>query len=192
VPIYSDVQQIIGHILTVRDVTQQFTDGLTHLYTKNFVSEYLKKLLSQSLRTQNPFTLLMIDLDHFKMINDKFGHLVGDLTLYSLAEILRNSLRAGDIAGRFGGDEFIVILSHTDSRGAETAAERIRKKTAETELNFEGNVLKITVSIGASTFNPEEQSSRNGVYFAKARGRNQVCQFEWLKANQNLPPVSYE
>jgi diguanylate cyclase (GGDEF)-like protein len=127
---------------------------------------------------QVPLSLVMIDLDNFKHINDQAGHGIGDVALRTVAETLRSELRAVDSAARFGGDEFAIILPQADTEGAMIVAERLRKRIAETHIPGYG---KTTASIGVATF-PRHASSRDllvvvadrALYESKNSGRNRV------------------
>ena len=125
--------------------------------------------------------VLMLDLDHFKAVNDRYGHAVGDTVLRSFAEILRDSLRSSDLAGRVGGEEFAVLLPHTDLAGALLLAERIRHAVASYCRVPQHPELRMTVSIGASELLPEDPSPEvalaradAALYRAKQEGRNRV------------------
>ena len=219
VPIFSDTHELLGCLLTLRDVTAEsklqikydekkndaITDGLTHLYNKVFTEECLSKLLKGSLRTKKPLTVMMGDIDHFKHVNDTFGHLAGDHVLSSVAHILQETIRDSDIAGRFGGEEFVVILSNTPQAGALIFAERFRKLLESTQITFEGKHIPITISLGTSTFipesviqldNPEEKGKQMvgecdiALYSSKADGRNKTTQFEAIKTEKGIDPTT--
>jgi diguanylate cyclase (GGDEF)-like protein len=126
-------------------------------------------------------SFLLIDLDFFKKVNDNFGHQVGDSTLKKVVEITSNELRQHDIIGRFGGEEFTVLLPDTDLVSAQTVAERIRKTVQESEFFAGSSTFHITVSIGLATFNHVTDDFQElfrradlGLYKAKQTGRNQV------------------
>ncbi len=155
------------------------TDGLTALPNKRTVTETLMRMLAQASRTLTPLCLLMLDLDHFKDVNDRFGHPVGDQALASVGAVLRSVLRDGDFAGRNGGEEFAVMLPDTDLAGAKVTAEKIRAAVAE--IKFPGIDLVLTISIGIAAF-PEhalsterlERLADSALYVAKRSGRNRV------------------
>jgi diguanylate cyclase len=126
----------------------------------------------------------MIDLDHFKMVNDTHGHLVGDRVLQQLGDLLRRQVRSVDVVARYGGEEFVVVLPETDKEGGAVFAERIRVAVAEHDFSDASDKLEVTVSIGVAgtpgddiAF-PEEllQQADTALYRAKEKGRNQVCQ----------------
>lgn len=127
-------------------------DHLTRLYNKNYFEETLKKHLSISQRHGRLLSLLMIDLDRFKCVNDEYGHLAGDLVLQKFSNILRDTFRQQDIIARWGGEEFAVILPETDLTGAVKIAERLRRTTQDSDFVVNDIPLKITISIGVSSF----------------------------------------
>lgn len=128
---------------------QAVTDSLTGLYNRRYFEEYLKKEVKRALRQKQPFSIIGLDLDHLKQINDQHGHAYGDLAIKTVAEVLKRNARSIDTAARMGGEEFNVILPGVESDGALIAAERIRKALEEEELNTIGH---ITASIGVATF----------------------------------------
>ena len=140
--------------------------------------------MERALRYDSTMALLMIDLDHFKRVNDTFGHLVGDDVLRDVAQLLGNTIRGSDIAARYGGEEFLVLLPETDDSGAELFAERIRAAVHDYEFaRAEGAPsLRLTASIGVAVFpaarieSVEDLFTRadTALYRAKADGRNRV------------------
>ena len=157
---------------------QAVTDGLTGLYNRRYFEEYLQKEVTRALRQQQPFSIIGLDLDHLKQINDKFGHAYGDLAIKTVADVLKKNARSIDTAARMGGEEFNVILPGVDSTGAMIAAERIRKALEDQELDIIGH---ITASIGVATFlehsdNIEDilELTDQAMYRSKRNGRNQV------------------
>ena len=155
------------------------TDSLTGLPNKRAVADTLKRMLAQASRTLTPACLLMLDLDHFKDINDRFGHPVGDQALANVGIALRSVLRDSDFAGRNGGEEFAVMLPDTDIAGATITAEKIR--TAIAEIVLPGHAVTITASVGiaaypdhATTAEQLERLADSALYLAKRTGRNRV------------------
>lgn len=128
---------------------QAVTDGLTGLYNRRYFEEYLAKEVTRSRRSGQPFSIIGIDLDFLKQINDKYGHIFGDVAIKSVAEVLKSNARAIDTAARMGGEEFNVVLPGVSSDGAMIAAERIRKAIEDMELETIGH---ITASIGVASF----------------------------------------
>ena len=157
---------------------QAVTDGLTGLYNRRYFEEYLKKEVTRSLRINQPFSVISLDLDYLKKINDTYGHSFGDLAIKTIAEILKSNARSIDTAARMGGEEFNIILPGVKSDGAMIAAERIRHAIESVEINTIGH---ITASIGVATFlehsdNVEDilELADQAMYLSKQNGRNQV------------------
>jgi diguanylate cyclase (GGDEF)-like protein len=155
------------------------TDSLTGLPNKRAVTDTLKRMLAQASRTMTPMALVLIDIDHFKDVNDRLGHPIGDQALASVGAALSAALRASDFGGRNGGEEFAVLLPDTDLEGAAATAEKIRVAIAEIELP--GVDLMMTASLGIATYpdhatNPDglERLADAALYTAKREGRNRV------------------
>ena len=156
-------------------------DPLTGVGNRSALDRALVRELELSRRTQQPLSLLMLDLDHFKRVNDRFGHSVGDDVLRQTACTLGNSLRSMDMVFRFGGEEFCVLLSATGHEAAQIVAERLRA-AVETQGTTDGAIpLPVTLSIGLATLR-EVESPRclvlradRALYQAKAEGRNRLC-----------------
>jgi len=155
------------------------TDGLTGLYNRSYLQSCLESEYARSCRLATPVALLMIDLDHFKSINDRFGHAGGDEVLRNFAELLRINLRCVDIIARYGGEEFAVILPQTDPAGAQQIAERLRKALAE--LTLPGIDCQFTFSAGVAPLRPDTASveawlaqADAALYAAKQQGRDRV------------------
>lgn len=153
-------------------------DQLTDLYNRHFLLNAAKQKISSALRHQFAVCVMMIDMDHFKSINDEYGHSSGDAVLKAVAKILKNEYRDDDIAARFGGEEFIVLLGHCDLINAKIKAESLRAKMEA--LNPMG--IPITVSIGLSLLVNDEDSfsdlldrADKALYRAKQNGRNRVA-----------------
>ncbi|HNZ65802.1 MAG: GGDEF domain-containing protein [Planctomycetes bacterium] len=148
-------------------------DYLTGLYSRRYFDEYLGK--------KHLMSILMIDIDYFKNINDLYGHMVGDFVLQKIAHICKMSIRREDIAVRYGGEEFLILLETISPKIAIKVAERIRKKIQETKFEQGKYTFSISVSIGVSTYQKGDslftliQRSDVALYKAKIQGRNQVC-----------------
>jgi diguanylate cyclase (GGDEF)-like protein len=162
--------------------TKSVTDVKTGLYNHSFFIERLEEELARAKRYESSIAVLVLDLDHFKLLNDKHGHLAGDKVLIEVSDILRNSCRRGDIVSRFGGEEFTVLLIENNKYGTYQTAERLRKKIEESEINYFNSTLTVTVSIGCSfysKYNPVEnvndfiKQADTALYESKANGRNQ-------------------
>jgi diguanylate cyclase (GGDEF)-like protein len=155
------------------------TDSLTGLPNKRAVADTLKRMVAQAARTLTPLSLLVLDLDHFKGLNDRFGHQVGDQALASVGAALRSALRDSDFAGRNGGEEFAIMLPDTDAEGAFATAEKIRMSIAD--ITIPGLDLGITASIGVATY-PEhavgaerlERLADSALFVAKRSGRDRI------------------
>lgn len=156
--------------------TAASTDPLTGLKNRRFFQESLLANLKTYQETQSPFSLLIIDIDHFKSINDTYGHPVGDLVLSGLARLLQSLSREIDVVARYGGEEFVAILPDTDQANAIQTAEKYRTTTASTLLGEN----KITISIGVATVSKEDtdssllQKADTALYASKSGGRNRV------------------
>ncbi len=155
-------------------------DSLTELKNPRFVNEYLAQVLPNSARYGEPLSLLMIDLDHFKKVNDTYGHLVGNDVLKELAGILRLQARQADAVCRYGGEEFLLICPNTPIAAASSLAERLR--VAVSCFDFPGVPWPITVSIGIATYEAKRDRDSNALiaradsalYLAKNEGRNTI------------------
>lgn len=157
-------------------------DRMTGLFIHHYFQERLAEEIKRAERMNNPLTLLMADLDHFKKINDCYGHPQGDIILKGTANIIHQNIRSFDIPSRYGGEEFAIILADTDINAAEHIAERLRKKVEEMRYKTESGEIGITISIGIAQFNPEIdmtgkdliKRADSALYSAKALGRNRV------------------
>lgn len=158
---------------------QAITDPLTGIYNRRYFEDNIVKEAERSLRLHQPFSVISMDLDYLKKINDTYGHQYGDIAIKTIADVLKNEARSIDIPARIGGEEFNLLLPGVDSTGACVAAERIRKSIASQEIETIGEV---TASIGVATF--LEHSDRidelieladQAMYKAKLNGRNRVC-----------------
>lgn len=160
------------------------TDGLTGLFVRRRLMERMKEELERSLRYKLRLSVLMLDIDHFKEYNDRYGHLVGDVILKETAAIIRNSLSEVDLAGRYGGEEFCIILPETDKKGGLQVSERIRWAVDNHSFKAYDEVTNVTVSIGVATF-PDDgmlmeeliNNADKALYQAKRTGRNRVCAY---------------
>jgi len=157
-------------------------DGLTRLHNRRAFDERLTEEMRRHQRYGQPMSLLMCDIDHFKGVNDTYGHLTGDHVLREVGRLLVETLRSTDFSARFGGEEFVVILPQTDEQQAFALAERLRNGIANLRFSQNGQSFGITVSIGVAHLQPGDLSRRRGLlkkvdqalYQAKRQGRNQV------------------
>ena len=159
-------------------------DAMTGLYNRRFLEEYVTTLVATSQRQKASFSVLMLDLDYFKQVNDTFGHEAGDKVLKTLSETLTKSVRTSDMVVRYGGEEFLIILMDTDADGAMNVAEGIRAKVEATKISLPGTMLQKTISIGISEFPLDADSfwqvvkyADVALYAAKTQGRNRVLRF---------------
>lgn len=157
-------------------------DGLTQAFNRKHWEECLAKEFSRARRYKHDLALLMLDLDHFKLLNDTFGHQGGDLVLIETAKKIDKLLRMGDLFGRYGGEEFAVILPNTDLEGAEEVAERIRQSIAKNTIDYNQKTISVTASIGVAIIDSNDTRYEDlisnadlALYQAKAAGRNRIC-----------------
>ncbi|MBT8139664.1 MAG: GGDEF domain-containing protein [Gammaproteobacteria bacterium] len=164
-------------LLFQRTLALAETDSLTGLGNRQAMHKSLAKLVAAARRYERPLSLLMLDIDHFKKVNDTFGHSSGDAALFAVAEAIREVCRDTDSAFRFGGEEFLILLDNTDGIGAAVAAERLRKRIA-TLNEGDGVPTSLTASIGSAAWQEEESPSAlivradQALYRAKSAGRN--------------------
>jgi len=172
--------------------TMATTDGLTGLTNHRTFQERFAQLLERSARHKHPAAILLCDVDHFKGVNDNYGHPVGDEVLRQVARVLRTAVRVIDIPARYGGEEFAVVLESTDLEGALHLAERIREDVGRLEIQTEKGVLQVTMSIGVAAF-PDDAREQAllieradlALYHAKQTGRNRVvCHRDFLAARK--------
>ena len=156
-------------------------DGLTDLHNKRFFNEAIEKEISRARRYERTFSLVLFDIDHFKKINDTYGHLAGDAVLRQLGALVKGRVRRDDVPARTGGEEFAVILPEVGAQGAALLADKLRKSVEESTFRFEGTVIPVTVSLGVAEWaagieDPAELVKRadERLYDAKRNGRNQV------------------
>lgn len=163
--------------------SMMITDGLTGANNKRFLLETLERELVRSFRHGRPVSLVMLDVDYFKEVNDKFGHLAGDAVLREISQRVRENVRKDEIFARYGGEEFTVLLPESNLEEATAFAERIRHLVADNPVNVDGTDISVTVSLGIAhvsghaDVSPEEllaEADRH-LYEAKRNGRNRVC-----------------
>lgn len=163
------------------------TDELTGLPNRRYMNRRLREELAMAKRFHQPLSCIMIDLDHFKRINDTLGHPVGDVVLQGLAKELSADKRDYDVVGRYGGEEFLFLLPQADETGAKTMAERLRRKVETIDLPpYRGQPVQLTISLGVATFDTVEDLSEEdlirradeALYEAKAQGRNRSVSYQ--------------
>jgi diguanylate cyclase (GGDEF)-like protein len=161
-------------------------DSLTQIYNRRKLMEKAEKELLKSKKFGHLISVLMIDIDNFKLVNDRYGHLAGDEVLKALAKSCIDNIRRTDIIGRFGGEEFLIILPQTNEKTAFKVAADIKESTADLETVYKGEIIKITISIGIETALIAEESlsidnlinnADIALYKAKNNGKNQICSF---------------
>jgi two-component system, cell cycle response regulator len=170
------------------------TDALTGLENRRHIETRLEEMFEHAKRLAEPFACVMVDLDKFKSVNDEYGHQVGDAVLRQLAKILKNEVREIDHAGRYGGEEFILLLTGTVLDAAVTFAERCRKAIESHTFTFEGGSLKRTASFGVAAWPHPKVSNCDGLvraaddalYVAKETGRNRVVRFDSDVFNEHV------
>lgn len=197
-------QKVMGYVFVFHDITAQMemvsmlkklatTDELTGLYNRRYFSEISQKEVQRAMRYKRELSVGIIDVDHFKKINDQYGHDAGDTVLKMLAQVFQNTLRASDLVARYGGEEFVCLFPETGAEGAKIIAGRLKQSVEDLIWQNPINNLKVTVSIGlCSLKNFEDKQTvsewisnltRNAdraLYAAKNRGRNQVIHFNEL------------
>ncbi len=158
-----------------------FRDSLTGLYNRRYVFKMFRAELSKYERYSNPLSVILIDADHFKRINDRHGHCAGDAALKAIADACNASVRDSDVVGRFGGEEFMILLPHTRASAAAVVAERIRQTLLDTDLCWQGQKLDVRLSLGiaeagvhADGFDDLIAAADRALYTAKDGGRNQT------------------
>jgi len=188
--IYNDLEKKVQQRTKDLEATQDklkilaTTDSLTKLYNRRYFSEVLENYYHLAKREKTELSLLMLDIDNFKSVNDTYGHQMGDAVIVTIADILRELTRKSDIVCRFGGEEFIVLLPRTDIEGTVRIAEYIRECIATTPVEDEKNKLYVSVSIGVSNVHLDEEieasikKSDIALYEAKNSGKNRVVVFK--------------
>lgn len=157
------------------------SDGLTQISNKRFLIDHLDKEFSRAKRYNRQLSIIMFDLDHFKDVNDQYGHLTGDYVLKEMCVLLKKRIRKEEVFARYGGEEFVVVLPESDLESAVQFGEILRSMVEEHTFEFEGQPLKITISVGIGVLRPEMEvvadlikSADELLYEAKRAGRNQV------------------
>ncbi|MFA5982456.1 MAG: GGDEF domain-containing protein [Methylococcaceae bacterium] len=161
-------------------IKMAYTDPLTKTQNRASFDSALKREISLATRNNGALSVVFLDIDHFKNINDSFGHSCGDVTLASVASWVKDSLRESDLIFRYGGEEFVLLLNNTDLDGAKLLAERIRSTIECHTLMYGMETLKVTASLGVSSLMPEDNAESlvkradHAMYEAKKTGRNKV------------------
>lgn len=157
-------------------------DGLTQIHNKRYLFEVLERECVRARRHERPLSVIMFDIDHFKRINDQYGHLAGDHTLRELARICQERIRRDETFARYGGEEFTVVLPETALDGAVSLAEDLRSRAESNEFVFQNEVIPLTISLGCAQLEASDKTSQDLIqradvklYDAKHSGRNRVC-----------------
>lgn len=169
---------------------QALTDGLTGLYNHRHFWEQANVELKRANRYSASLSCLMIDIDNFKLVNDRFDHQFGDSVLKGIAKILKTPLRATDILARYGGDEFAVLLPNTDYGGSHVISRKILKRVRQSIFEAKGSSTSITISLGVSSYPADKISdpsqlveyADSALYNAKAKGKDRISYFYELKS----------
>ena len=159
-------------------------DGLTELYNRRCFNNMIERKTSEAGRMKVPLSMIMLDIDHFKKVNDVYGHKAGDDVIRFISKTIRNSVRKVDFAARYGGEEFVILLNNTTVESAAKIAEKIRNLVRDASVNADGIILSVTASFGVSSF-PEPSMSAGelvkdadtALYYSKEHGRDQVTVF---------------
>jgi diguanylate cyclase (GGDEF)-like protein len=162
------------------------TDPLTQLFNRGYLINILEKELAGSSRYHNPLSCILGDIDNFKSINDNFGHLAGDAVLKKVADILKANSRDSDVVGRYGGEEFLIILPNIQSAAAVTVAEKVRAKIAQMDASAIAKGLSVTISFGVSDTLTDAPKTADdllhnvdtALYSAKEQGKNRCIVFQ--------------
>ena len=170
------------------------TDGLTGLYNRRYFMELAERAFADAKENDLPLSVAMMDVDHFKRVNDTYGHAAGDEVLRTVAEICKGNARGSDIIGRYGGEEFVILMKDTPLPGAVSAAERIRQAVAGATIEASSAAVKVTISIGVAQMNEYTGNidqllslADEALYEAKEGGRNRV-----VAAHRNSTAVGGE
>ena len=181
-----DLTDVAINSLALQKANQQLqhlsrTDHLTQLYNRG---HWEQRLQFEYSRHGNSIALLMLDIDHFKSINDRHGHQAGDAVIKRVSELIHQHVRDSDVAGRYGGEEFAILLPHTDLAGARTLAERLRQSVEEQEMIHNGQAIAFTISLGIACLDRPARDHRcliewadQALYASKRAGRNRVSTY---------------
>ncbi len=184
--VYDVTEQALGKLgmehLNEELKTASRVDGLTGLFNRRYWQERFDEIYKLCVRRGKPSTALMLDIDHFKRINDTYGHQAGDKVIQMLAALIKRCVRETDLAGRYGGEEFAIILNDSTLEDAKVVAERIRQLALRLTVDHEGETISFTISLGLAQFSEDFNSamawlecSDQALYKAKESGRNQCC-----------------
>lgn len=175
-----DLTKANGHLAYLSQ-----TDGLTELFNRGFWEEEFQREHKRCTRSKNPSSLVMLDIDHFKNVNDTFGHQAGDEVIRTLSSMIRQTARETDICGRYGGEEFAILLVDTNATEATNFTERLRKQVEALTVNIDQHAIKFTISSGIAECSPSFkkhtqwiEAADKALYHAKENGRNKTTVFQ--------------
>ncbi len=182
-------------IENARNYTMAICDGLTNLFVHRFFQLQLDKEFDRTKRHDSPLSLVMLDIDNFKNVNDTYGHQFGDIILQEVAALVRKEVRSIDLPARYGGEEFAIVLPETDCEGAVIFAERVRKRIANQAFCYQEKTLPVTVSIGVATYPRHKANSKEqligfadkALYHSKSTGKNRVSLYSDELEHVELP-----
>jgi two-component system cell cycle response regulator len=199
---YAELQARMTAALRIKSLQDKLsemaiTDALTGLFNRRHLDERLDEMFEHSARLREPLSVVMFDIDHFKKVNDTYGHQAGDEVLAQFAQLLKHSARDIDKIGRYGGEEFMVLLPGTVLDAGVTFAKRARQEVETHQFEYEGGALKCSISAGVSSFpHPKVhtrqqlvKSADDALYVAKTTGRNRVVRFDDEEFNANVKEV---
>jgi len=156
------------------------TDGLTHVANKRHFLDFLEREIARATRHNRPLSLVILDVDHFKEVNDRYGHLAGDRVLQGVAAVVATQVRRDEILARYGGEEFAVVMPETELEDAAVFAERIRLEVESAQFDYDEEPIRVTISLGAAALTPPDSldslivRADTRLYEAKEGGRNRV------------------
>ncbi len=176
---------IESRILMAKLRDTSLRDGMTKLYNRRFLEEFIDTVMKQAVRGNETYSIMMLDIDFFKMVNDTYGHDVGDKVIVSLAKILNESIRESDLAIRYGGEEFVIMLHNADEEGAQMVAQKIHDAFGALKFTVEGGqVMQKTISIGIAKFPTDGDTvwktikfADTALYVAKTTGRDKIVRY---------------
>lgn len=182
IAVYISVQDVTDFVMYEHKLIQMAKiDSLTGIYNRRYLDSRLAEEIERSRRHGNPLSILLLDIDHFKKINDTHGHLCGDYALRKISELLQELVRTSDILGRYGGEEFCCILPETPFEQAIVLAERCREQVAASPFSCTDQQTSMTISIGVTAMHRDDtldsiiKRADDALYQAKREGRNRVC-----------------
>jgi two-component system cell cycle response regulator len=199
---YAELQARMTAALRIKSLQDRLaemaiTDALTGLFNRRHLDERLDEMFEHSARLHEPLSVVMFDIDHFKKVNDTYGHQAGDVVLAQFAQLLKHVARDIDKIGRYGGEEFMVLLPGTVLDAGVTFAKRARQEVETHQFEYDGGALKCSISAGVASFpHPKVhtrqqlvKSADDALYVAKTTGRNRVIRFDDEEFNANVKEV---